>query len=59
MSAELAELLVEEKPDAVEPMAVDENLRQNHRQDFTSELFKVEISNTGKFGYGVCVFSVY
>lgn len=29
-----------------------ENVRQ--RQDFTSEIYKIEISNMGNFGYGVC-----
>lgn len=29
-----------------------ENVRQ--REDFTSEIYKIEISNMGNFGYGVC-----
>jgi UDP-3-O-acyl-N-acetylglucosamine deacetylase len=36
-----------------EAMEKNENLTQNHRTDFTSELFKIEISNARKFGYGV------
>lgn len=31
----------------------NENVVESHRTDFTSELFKIEISNARKFGYGV------
>lgn len=54
MSAEIVDYPVEQIADAAEPMVIEENPVDNHRKDFTSELFKIEISNTGKFGYGVC-----
>lgn len=33
--------------------ALQENQHQQ-RQDFTSETFKIEITNLGKFAFGVC-----
>lgn len=32
----------------------ESNVRR--REDFTSEIYKIEISNMGNFGYGVSVF---
>lgn len=42
-----------EDEDSVEDAALLANVRQ--REDFTSEIYKIEISNMGSFGYGVCM----
>lgn len=31
------------------------NENQQQRQDFTSESYKIELNNMGKFSFGVCI----
>lgn len=39
-----------------QPEDSETNVEQaTHRTDFTSELFKIELNNVGKFGYGVSI----
>lgn len=33
---------------------VHENTEHQQRQDFTSEAFKIEVTNMGRFSFGVC-----
>lgn len=33
---------------------VEENTQHQQRQDFTSETYKIEVTNMGKFSFGVC-----
>lgn len=48
----------EEKIDEIEDdVANDHELetnQQQQRQDFTSDTFKIEVTNMGKFAFGVC-----
>ena len=48
-----------EKIDEIDTENVDDSTLENQqqqRQDFTSETFKIEIRNMGKFAFGVCSF---
>lgn len=42
-----------ENVNAEEAITTHDAQLQKHRTDFTSELYKIELSNIGKFGYGV------
>lgn len=44
-----------DSPAATDNDALQENTQhQQQRQDFTSEIFKIELTNMGKFSFGVC-----
>lgn len=42
-----------DSPAAPDNDALQENTQHQQRQDFTSEMFKIEITNMGKFSFGV------
>lgn len=45
---------------ATDDNTLQENTQHQQRQDFTSESFKIEVSNMGKFSFGVCnSFQIY
>lgn len=49
----MAPAMETEDDSPIEPMATDDTQTAAHRTDFTSELYKIELNNVGKFGYGV------
>lgn len=55
MDVENQDVIMEEVVENIVPDPVI-NTADNpdrHRQDFTSEIFKIELNYAGKFGYGV------
>lgn len=45
--------LVPSNHNAVSP--IPEQIIPQERKDFTSEIYKIEIKNLAKFGFGVCI----
>lgn len=41
------------------PQPQEQQQQQQQRQDFTSDAFKIEITNLGKFAFGVCYYSKF
>lgn len=48
------EIKQSDSPATPDTDALQENTQHQQRQDFTSEMFKIELTNMGKFSFGVC-----